>query len=300
MNEIRSFALPIFVREALPTSVLIDIERTSRRSVGACEEIRLRSGKKCEYVFSGTSLLGDITVTQDEMQEILFRLCGGSVYAHEERICSGYIRAENGIRIGVCGRAVVRGGRVTAVRDVSSLNIRLPCVLLPNVRGLADKLFSTFGGTLIFSPPGIGKTTYLRALTRELSGRLGKRVALIDSGGELGSGLTDESLRLDVLDGYPRGVGIEIAVRVLNPDYIVCDEIGTREEAKAILGARNSGVPIIASAHGDDAWGLIMREGIRELHEAGIFRNYVRLTRIGKNCEYTLINRKDIGHGNVC
>ena len=294
--------LPFFLREALTTAVIADFDRTSRLFAGRIEEIRLRSGRKSEFCARGTNILGENSVSAAEMQEIFFRLCGGSVYAHTDTLCRGYIRAEGGIRIGVCGRAVTDGTAVKAVHDISSINIRLPCTFMPRVSDLADAFSESGGGMLIFSPPGVGKTTILRSLICDLAGRLGKRTAVIDTRSELSAGLEGEKMRIDVLDGYPRGLGIEIAVRTLNPDVIVCDEIGSMLEASALMTARNCGVPVIASAHGDSARGLVCREGIAELHRSGIFANYVRLSRSrgSDKCIWSFEEIKQIGEkGNV-
>ena len=59
--------------------------------------------------------------------------------------------------------------------------------------------------------------------------------------------MEERELCLDVLVGYPRALGIEIATRSLNSELIVCDEIGEGKEAEAIVSAQNCGVPF-----GDD------------------------------------------------
>ncbi len=300
MQKKTSQALPDLLLRSLPMKVIYDYEGIRKNARGSCEEIRLRRGRRSEFVFSGTSLLGTSVADERELRECFYKLCGGSVYAHSEEICYGGMRTEGGIRVGACGRAVVRGGKIEAVHDITSLNIRLPCVFLPDASEISRMIAEKGSGALLFSRPGVGKTTFLRSIARDISGKYGKRVALIDSGGELSGGLSGEDLKLDILEEYPRGVGIEIAVRALSPQFIICDEIGTGAEADALLYIRSSGVPIIASAHGDDAFGLVRRRGIRELHEAGIFESYIHLERREgeTKCSYKIIRREDVSEKN--
>ena len=300
MQKKRSQALPALLMRSLPLKVLCDYESILKNVNGSCEEIRLRLGRRSEFVFSGTSILGSSIADEIELRECFYKLCGGSVYAHSDEICYGGMRAEGGIRVGACGRAVVRGGSIEAVHEITSLNIRLPCTILPEVGELSRMIAKNGCGVLLFSKPGVGKTTVLKAIAHDISGKYGKRVALIDSGGELFGGLSDENLKLDILEGYPRGVGIEIAVRAMNPQFIVCDEIGSRSEASALLSAVGCGVPIIASAHGDDVSQLVRRPGICELHDAGIFERYIHLERgEGKTkCDFNIIKREDISEKN--
>ncbi|MBE6538212.1 MAG: AAA family ATPase [Ruminococcaceae bacterium] len=289
--------LPIFLLRALPSAVILDFEQVCEKTHLRAEEIRLRADRLTDFSFSGTSILGESKVSGEEIKEIFYRLCGGSVYAHADTVRKGYIRGAGGVRIGVCGRASQTG----EIYDISSLNIRLPGSFLPNVNELSDLFLEPIGGMLVLSPPGVGKTTVLRALAREISGRCGKRVAVVDTRSELSLGLDGDDLRIDILDGYPRGEGIEIAVRTLNPDVIICDEIGSTEEAKALLSAQNCGVSVIASAHGESAEGIVKRSGISELHSAGIFKNYVILQRAREStvCSWTITERESVGNSDV-
>ena len=75
----------------------------------------------------------------------------------------------------------------------------------------------------------------------------------------------------DILNGYPKDVGIVQATRVLSPDVIVCDEIGTEEDARAIEFGMNAGVAIIASAHAYDMESVRKRKHIRHLIDIGAF-----------------------------
>jgi stage III sporulation protein AA len=136
-------------------------------------------------------------------------------------------------------------------------------------------------GILIYSPPGVGKTTLLKGVSVKLSsGYSARRAVIIDSRGELEIDGVSE-LCLDILSGYPKGTGIEIASRTLNAEVIICDEIGSSAEAAAIISAHNCGVPLIATAHADNIKELLSKPGIRALHRAGIFGAYVRIRRDG-------------------
>jgi stage III sporulation protein SpoIIIAA len=59
---------------------------------------------------------------------------------------------------------------------------------------------------------------------------------------------------------------------------IICDEIG-ESEAEKILAVQNTGVPLIATAHGGALSALLLRPGIKKLYEAGVFRYYIGVSR---------------------
>jgi stage III sporulation protein AA len=75
----------------------------------------------------------------------------------------------------------------------------------------------------------------------------------------------------DVLSGWRKGEGILAAVRTLSPEVIVCDEIGSREEADSILDGLHCGVTVIATAHANSAEELLRRPAIRRLLEQKAF-----------------------------
>ena len=143
-------------------------------------------------------------------------------------------------------------------------------------RGLSGR------GLLVFSVPGVGKTTLLRDLGRRLAvGRPPMRVAMVDSRGELSGGDYGRSALLDILVGYPKPTGIEQAVRTLSPEVLLVDEIGSRREAEAILAVSGSGVPLVATAHAATARELARRPAILPLLRADLFGALIALTREG-------------------
>ena len=104
---------------------------------------------------------------------------------------------------------------------------------------------------LIASPPSGGKTTVLRDLQK-----LGERwrVALIDERNEFAATVAGEPQNLigvmtDVFNSYNKYEGIMTAVKVMSPQILICDEIGSSEDNEALQYALNSGVKLIASCH---------------------------------------------------
>lgn len=221
------------------------------RRLSLLEEIRIRIHRPIVITLSGNSHSLALSCSPEMMQRTVQMLCSHSLYSHAETLREGYICVAGGIRVGVCGRAVVENGRITVLRDISSLCIRLPHRIPEAGREIYDALAASHfqDSVLVFSPPGMGKTTVLRELAARLSDPPHPlRVALIDTRYELNVGL-EQCRMLDVLSGYPRSQGMEIALRTLSPDYIVCDEISSAEDRQALLQCFGSGVRIGASVH---------------------------------------------------
>lgn len=257
----------------------------SRQYVGGhVEELRLRRGGGSEICALGTAVGLRTVLTGEELEAILVALCQGSMYAHQETLRQGYVVMRGGIRVGVCGRMRTEGARVLGIGEISSLVFRFPRFLDLPTEEICRLLRRVHPGrgVLIYSPPGVGKTSLLRALIRALTNPPhALRLAVIDTREELAACGTAEASRADWLSGYPRAPGIEIATRTLNPQLIVCDEIGEVAEAEAIRDACNAGVPLVATAHGDTASALLRRRGLRALHESAVFGSYVGLSREG-------------------
>ena len=124
----------------------------------------------------------------------------------------------------------------------------------------------------------------LRDLARQLAGgsRDGyRKVAVVDERGELGSAVqgglqNDLGVSCDLLNGYPKAQGILQAVRVLSPEYIICDELGGNDDAQAVEAGMFSGAVMIATVHAGSREELLQRPVCRRMLETGAF-GYVAL-----------------------
>lgn len=253
-------------------------------------EIRLRANMPSSVTYEerNISIFGgqEIIFTENDMRSILARLCEESVHTYGSAMNEGYITLSGGLRVGVCGKAVSDGARILNVREVSSLAVRIPQALagasaeiLPLiVKG--QRLYSA----LFYALPGVGKTTLIRDIAAKIGAK--RRVAVVDSRGEIYMREMFGHTLCDFLDGYPKGVGIEIATRTLSPEIIVCDEIG-EGDAEKIISSQNTGVPLIATVHGATLGSLMMRPGVKKLYEAGVFRYYIGVSRPAGSQKYS-------------
>lgn len=286
--------LPSVLLGCLPPHFCDAILRATNAPI---EEIRLRKGRLLTVTSRQKSIGCGIVVSERELQEIFNRMCGGSLYAYEQTIRQGYLPLEGGIRVGVCGSAACEGAKIIGVHSITGLMIRIPHAIAVE----ADALLHLFAkdslrrGMLIYSPPGVGKTTLLRAMAKAVSSpRFGLHTVIVDTRGELNVELNDPNLNLDVMCGYPRDVGIEIAVRTMGAQVIVCDEIGSMADARATEGAANCGVPLIASAHAATVEELLERPAISILHRSRVFGRYVGLLRRASvGFDYTVTEWQD-------
>ena len=267
----------------------------AREAAAGAQEIRLRAGQPLAVYLgdghrfveqSGACLLSPgprpFTVSRSDLFESFRALCGYSVHTHEAEILRGYISVAGGHRAGVCGTFSGAG----MVRDITSINLRIARQVKGVALPLARELFhGGLCGVLIAGAPSSGKTTLIRDLARVLSGgELGRfyKVSVVDERGELGATSAGQAFNdlgpcADLLCGYPKGMGIDIAVRTLSPQVIICDEVGRQDELDAIRMGMFSAVQMIATVHCAGEEELWRRPQARALLETGAFSKTVLL-----------------------
>lgn len=271
----------------LPAHIAEEVMALGSDELGRIDEIRLRIGRPVTLTCRGGSRVLNAShgVTKQDLEATTTRAFRNSLHSSIDQLCAGFVTYDNGCRVGMTGTAAAENGSVTNVRQISSLCIRIP----REVKGCGGEIFTKCldaapASLLLCGAPSSGKTTYLRDLTRLCGARY--RTALIDERGELAAvsfGLpqNDVGLLTDVFDRYPRGAAIETAVRVMSPQIIVCDEIGSAEDLKDLSYAMDSGVKLICTCHCGSLDELNRRPNISTLIEMGVFDHIVWLEGCG-------------------
>ncbi len=277
------------VLEVLP-SEMARLVRESGIPEEGIREIRFRTGAPPVLVADTVHVLGTERPDAAMLQKISARLCQNSLYARQEELRHGFITLPGGHRAGLSGRTVLEDGRVRALTEISSVNIRIA----HEVRGAADSVLPHIVcgrevyNTLVISPPGAGKTTLLRDIARQLgSEKYGFRTGLADERGEIaamhrGTPGCDVGIFTDVYDGCPKAVAMEMLLRGMSPRVVITDEIGGEADAAAVRDLVRAGVRVIASAHGESRGEVLSRRGVGALLSEGVFQRVVVLGGIGK------------------
>lgn len=263
-------------------------------SYGNLDEVRLRRGGFLSFAAEEKNIITSFLCTPDIFDKCSKLLIGNALYKNKFYINNGIIPLSHGFRAGICGSALITGNAIEDVYGYSSLVLRLPSHHRGCAAGLVEHILSEFdrnrSGLLITSPPCGGKTTFLRDIARSLSTPpVTKRVCVVDTNFELASASEEPNACMDVLSGYPIDVGINIAVKFLNPQFIICDEIGNDADTKAINSALHSGVPFIASAHASSVDELLAKPNIRSLIERRAFSDVAILKRHNDIVSFELI-----------
>ncbi|OKO91175.1 stage III sporulation protein AA [Geobacillus proteiniphilus] len=274
----------------LPKTVAAALQHHLPSCRHGIEEIRIRVSRPLEVIVDGTARLLPYEVTKEDGVHLLNKLSHYSIYAVEEELKRGFMTIEGGHRVGLAGKVVTEGGKVKAIRDVSSFNIRIAKEQI----GIAEPLIPyVYDGrwrhTMIIGSPQTGKTTLLRDAARLISSGMGRipaqKVAIVDERSEIAGcvkGIPQFSFgpRLDVLDACPKAEGMMMMIRSMSPDVMVVDEIGREEDSEAVLEAANAGVSVWTTVHGRNIQDVWQRPTLGPVMEQKVFERFIELTNI--------------------
>lgn len=289
LNRIKNY-IPEQINEGIRRYLL-----KSGTSEWNIEEIRLRSPGPTSLTVRGRNISLDVALSSATLKEVFKRVCDGAVFAHRDDVCRGFVSLESGVRVGVCGHARYESGAVIGVGDISALVFRLPFSECSFAGELYDEWLKIGGGMLVCSPAGHGKTTAIRSLAKLIGlGRAAKRVVVVDERCEF---LPEKyaDAHVDILRGYRRSLGVDIAIRTMSAEVIIVDEISSPEDAAAMMSAVGAGALVIATVHASDLNGAIGRKYVKELVDGGLFGSVCVIKREGDEFSFSLdrIDRRD-------
>lgn len=252
----------------LPQRFRDEVDRLGRAGL---QELRLRVGANPELVLGKESLWLQEKVRPDDLGFVVNAASRYSPWA-ANTIRRGYITAQGGHRIGLCGEAVIQNGEMTGIRSPISLCMRVA----RDFHGIAKDAGCFQGSILIIGKPGSGKTTLLRDLIRQRSDHFHVCVAVVDERGELfpvcdQTHCFETGRKTDVLTGCGKEQGIESLLRTMGPGCIAVDEITAESDCRAIMNAGWSGVSLLATAHAASVTDLRCRPIYRPIVNSGLF-----------------------------
>lgn len=268
----------------LPSEIMSSLNNVNLNNLN---EIRLRSGQPVIIQYSGEyKYINKYGISAncanplicDSAEAVLNAAMSGNVYVYSEQLKNGFITVDGGVRIGIAGEYVMQGHEIVTIKRITSLNIRIH----HDVRGVADKIYGAVCGrgiknTLIYSPPGFGKTTLLRDLTRKISQNTDNNVLIFDERNEIagvdGDGNAfDLGKGCDIVRGSNKITAFKNSIRVMRPDVIITDELYGDEDINAVKYAVDCGIAVLASSH------TIDRQKLKSMP----FDLFVELYGIGK------------------
>ncbi len=255
--------------------------KLSKGQINDIEEIRLRANQPLMCKINGEektlnlngicSVESAYKVMLSDIKNTLKLMSNFSLFSIEEQLKKGFFTLKGGHRVGVCGKTIIQNGDIMAIKDISSLNIRVSRQVVGcSYKFIKYILSYKVKNTLILSAPNNGKTTLLRDIVRNIS-NLGYGCVVVDERSEIAGSYNGETkcdlgTRCDILDACDKVLGMTMALRSMSPKVIVVDEIGTDEDANAVKKVFNSGVNIIATTHA---------ESIEELKQKYIFEKFL-------------------------
>ena len=293
----------------LPRELRQGAERLPEGDRIRAEELRLRAGRpptvvlpEQEKVLPGCE---GRKITREDLRLVLEVATQASAHAVLDRVRDGFVTVRGGHRVGLCGSAVCENGMVRTLGTLSSLSIRVAREIPGAAAGVRPLLQGRGGegGTVVLSPPGGGKTTFLRDLIRRLSDGIegpALRVGVADERGELaamsdGLPMNDLGAHTDVMDGCPKAAALVMLLRAMNPQVLAADEVAGPQDAAALEEAAGCGVALLCTAHAAGPEDLLRRPVFRRLVRRGVLSQAVVLSGNGGARRWALMSLEEGG-----
>lgn len=278
----------------LPDEIIAIFE--NRLNVDKIYEVRLRSEMPIVINYGGrfyfltkrgiSDSANDAVICKNEtIQNVIVRATEYSLYTVNNQITKGFITIKGGIRIGICGELVWDNGKLKTIKNFSSLNIRIPHEIsgasLASLRFIYD---TRLHSSLIIAPPGAGKTTILRDLSKKLSAEKNvKNILLVDERSEIAAvydkkAQLDVGITTDIICNCNKAYAFSYGIRSMRPDLIITDELMDDEDILAVKRAVLSGVKVIASIHASSIEEVVNKPILKDLVKEQIFTRYIILS----------------------
>lgn len=237
-------------------------------------EIRVRAGFDIKICVDGRYIkLAGVVMDEKQLMDLFYCFCDYTISAYENQIQKGFITLKGGHRAGVAGAFSINNNGKIILQKLYSMNIRIAGSTVWNI---PYELLNTEKGFLIAGGPHSGKTTFIRSFCML---QHNKNIVICDERNEIYSPLINH----DFLINIPKASAVEQAVRTMNPDIIICDEIGNEREAAAILNAVNNGAAFICSVHAYDLKSLYRKPYIKNLIDSRVFEKILFLKNYNGN-----------------
>lgn len=221
-----------------------------------------------------------LTISDGDFDYIINNICNYSFHSKINSMLKGYVTTEKGSRIGIASKAVFKDNIVSSVKEINSVNIRIPKEIKDCSRKILNILnVNSTPSIIIAGAPASGKTTLLRDMARLLSSGFAgsyKKITIIDERDEIASGF-NVGINTDVIRNFSKASAIEMAVRTMSPEIIICDEIGNEQELESIKFGFSTGTTFIVSVHAKDEKNICNNRIINNLVKTGEFDYLVLL-----------------------
>lgn len=223
-------------------------------------EIRLRENYPIKIVYAGKKItIKELICSQKDLSEILLNITKRSIYAYNEQIKQGFINVLGGIRVGIAGECVFENDKIVTIKNISSLNIRIPHLVKDCSISIRNKVLcgQEVRNSLIVSPPFRGKTTILKDLAIYLNNKTDYSILIVDERGEF---FQIQGENIDKISYSTKEFAFDYAIRSMSPDLIITDELASKSDWECVYRASLSGVKVIASVHGSSISDVLRKE----------------------------------------